>query len=233
MPTLPDDPVVVVIAKRALSDMTPHVKMIVIGLVLLATVAVPIYVVGSMALAYVERQERFIVSVSSTIVFPTSYAGVAIKVDYYYKKDAKRLRVVASLPTGYPLTAFDDTADTPIVVAAGVLPEWACRLQPLADGNDGAYSLFAADTGMFLYHEVYQPPTVMQLTNRPSALGELAFYDGIDTILGDVPVLGNANCQVGDDVNCAPDTIGELVAYLHGAADVKAWATHYDAAPLY
>ncbi len=205
---------------------------VIAALVLLFVVAIPVYVVSSLAYDTAvthAHQERLIMTVSTVLTKPTGYAGVKLNVAYYYKKDEYRVRVVATLPNGYPIDAGVNV-DFPIIYAHNILPAWACR----GDDNDVFASFYQSETGFFTgtTDELEITPTWMHIHNAPSTLGELFIATPNYVFTGDDIYLGNTGCANSNETWCFVYYIGEMTFRLRLAADRTAWAAQYDAAPV-
>jgi hypothetical protein len=183
----------------------------------------------------INHGERKVASVTTTIAQPTSYAGVKIHFDYYYRKEEGRVRVVITLPEGVPFSAGNDPADSIDMYADGVLPEWACFNYPGSDdSNDDSFLL--EDVGTYLYSDTdLDNPVIMNLFNLVSAQGRWLLYkfDG-DSFVGSYLYLGNSMCSQWDDdtETCLDFFISEHTFRLPSAKDRQAWGEQYDAKPF-
>ncbi len=203
--------------------------------VLIIVVAVPIYVVGSMAFQSGRMQlataERHIATVSATVSAPTSYIGVKLAFAYYYKKDENRVRVVITLPEGYPTSAID-TSDWIEFEAHHVLPTWACHVNPLATAT---YSSFEVATSASLGEDATAGILLdgTYLDNNPAQSGTWAGYVNGDTLSDHLVILGSGLCDQNrnaDTAKCLPDFVATMQFQLMQPVDRAAWAAQYDIA---
>jgi len=213
-------------------------KALIIAVAITLVVAVPIYVGGWMAFVASAHQERFIQDVATTFDHPTVLAGTKLVASYYYKKDEHRVRVVFTVPNGY---SYDDTWNVGYADAVAILPDWACRLNPLSDGTYA--SLTVASIGLFTQNDDDDTvdETVIELDNNPDSQGYFYLYSGASeqTLSGNTVYLGpnfNFNdLQAGCDSNyvdatntCLDTYIGEFSFRLTAPKDITAWNAQFD-----
>ena len=205
----------------------------VIGTVLGAVVA--LYVVAPMAFVRSAgglHQERYITSVLTSFTAPTTYIGVNISFDYFYKKDETRLRVVMSLPNGYSYGAADNS-DSTALVAEGVLPAWACHTSPLSE--DPRWSFYVPVRGNF-----GKDSTATAILDTATFQNSIIEQGKLTVYSGEFPALTGHNLFAGvsgcdgawrDDTSvCLADAMGEVIFKLTAPVDVTAWNSKYDAA---
>ncbi len=201
--------------------------------VALIVVSVTVGTFSIISFVAVDHQERYITSVDALIDAPTSYEGVKLRFAYHYTKDEGLLRVVISLPDGYPYAALDEVSDSNTLYADHVFPAWACHANPASD--DDYASIYARDWGNYGGDNNYGYiwPWSMYLDNEPTECGfwEVAPFD--DVLDEYYVYLGHGQCDNGDDDSeeCLPDFVGTLEYKLTSAIDLAAWGAKYDAAP--
>jgi hypothetical protein len=178
------------------------------------------------------REERYITTVNTVIVAPTSLAGVPLQFVYFYKKDEGRVRAVVILPVGYSQDAANTPSDSTTVDAIGVLPLWAITVDPLSDGvlasfsitTVGYYGTSSGATGLV---------SAMFLTNgnHDGIQGLWAFQAVDGTIFDSTVFLGVDSCGIRYNATyCFSDFIGEFIFRLFTPVDLAAWGAQYDAA---
>ncbi len=205
--------------------------LVVLG-VLLGVVAV-LAIFGVIGYSGSVHQERYITTVHTVLEIPVEYAGVKLNLAYYYKKDEARLRIVASLPEGYPDAASVNDDNVNYVRAKKAFPPWACHLNPLSDDTD--WSIYAWDSGNYGFFDGTQADAAtMFVDNDPDVQGYWQIISNTAVDLGANTIyLGNTACTAYyNDTYCFADTIGQMSFVLNAPIDRAAWATHYDAAAL-
>ncbi len=215
---------------------------IIVAVVVGIIVAVPIYVIGSMAFAASAHQERFIQNVATTFDHPTVLEGTNLVASYYYKKNEQRVRVVFTVPDGY---SYADTWDQPYADASAILPAWACHLNPLSSSTYA--SLTVAGLGLYTQNDAdgNLDETAIELDNNPVTQGYFYLWSGSgeETLDSNVVFLGpnfnTADSGNGCDSNyvdatnvCLDTYIGEFSFRLTAPVDIKAWNKKYDAAAM-
>ncbi len=217
-------------------------KMVIVVVAVGLVLAIPVYVVACMAfqrtttqdtrVTNIEgREERYITSVSTTLLTPSSYVDVAVKFEYYYKKSEHKVRLVVSLPDGYPYSA-SDTSDSSSVTAYGILPLWAMTLDENSSVQPGTYLVksigYFGDIGDTVSYLIMS----LENSNATDPQGTWALNSDTDSITSASIWLGQEECwySFSDDLQrCFADEIGELKYRLTTAVDIAAWDAQYDA----
>jgi outer membrane murein-binding lipoprotein Lpp len=180
--------------------------------------------------------ERYIETAHAVLLEPSGYNGVPIDVALFYTKNGSRVRLVVTLPDGYPSEA-GVAVNYQAFEASYVLPAWACR----GDARTGPdpYASFGVfqrgGTYFFVSDDLAADRAIQQLL-----FDNDVFYDGNQGILGITsltPVftdhdvwLGVSGCANYNETHCLPDFIVEIVLTLFYQPDIDAWDAHYDAA---
>jgi hypothetical protein len=197
-------------------------------------VPIAIYFVGVFAYVAVAHQERYITTQRTVIDTPASYAGVKIDFAYYYKKDENRLRVVVTLPEGYPLTAGNTVSDARLISAHNTLPAWAAHTDKRVSYDIG-YSYSFNDVGEYAQlDDDFAVVVYMYVNNDVDTQGywEIGPNDNTVDTTGNSYWLSSTFCAPDDGTKCLDHYIGELTFRFNAAVDRTAWGLKYDAAAL-
>ncbi len=217
-------------------------KMVLVVVAVGLLLAIPLYVIAPMAfqrtvtqdrrITNIEgREERYITTVESVLATPSSYADVAVNFDYYYRKAEHSVRLVVTLPDGYPqAAAYPGTSDSSSVTALAVLPLFAMTLDERSDQQPGTYLVQAVGVYGYVGDSVSYLVMSLENSNATDPQGTWALSSDNGAITDANIYLGQQECYYNfNSTHCFADKIGELVYMLTAPVDLAAWGAQYDA----